>query len=384
MWPYLLLTVGVLAGGLIWGEWKKSRMGMELFYWASGLAMIAMASMRSITVGGDNLLYSHYFSYVCTGGWDYVASPYNMYLSEPGYALLNYAVSLLTRDYRVLFGVLALLTVGLRLVALRLWSVKPWLSLFLYVSFGFFGYALCTLRQELAISIYFFAFPYLRKGKFFPYLLLTLLAASFHNTLLLMLPVYLLARMPLRRWTLVLYGIGAVAGLLLAVPMVYLLARFFAPVYLDDPQFFEGRNLQTAVVPIGVCLLALFSRGALEERGREESCRPLLHFSVYSAILFAMTLEVFLYQRVALLFFPFSLYLVPELVCCRQASRKDWGLERTSRGSPEYRRREQGYLDARFTYRAILWGVIVAALLYQLFLLFANRLGLVPYRVFWQ
>ena len=40
-----------------------------------------------------------------------------------------------------------------------------WLSVFVYITFDFFGYALCTLRQELAISIALFGIPFLQDRK---------------------------------------------------------------------------------------------------------------------------------------------------------------------------------------------------------------------------
>ena len=47
MWPYLTMTLVALAGGLVLGEWKKSKVGMEILYWGCCVAMIVIAGLRN-------------------------------------------------------------------------------------------------------------------------------------------------------------------------------------------------------------------------------------------------------------------------------------------------------------------------------------------------
>ena len=380
MWPYLTMTLVALAGGLVLGEWKKSKVGMELLYWGCCAAMIVIAGLRGPYVGGDTMFYRSYFGYVASGGMEYLTDPWNSYRWEPGYGVVNLLISKFTADPQVFLMIVAALTIGLRFVAMRRASSKLWLSLFIYASFGFFSYSLCTLRQELGITVYFFAFPFLQKKKPIPYFLLTALAATFHRTLWILIPVYFLAWIPWKRWSQILYGAGTALMLLLAVPVIYFLAEHFAQSYLVDTQFFEGRNVQTAFIPILVCVFTIFMHKKLLERDPRNLV--LLNFSVYFAALFAVTLEVFLFQRVALLFFPFVVYLGPELMCCLDAAPEDFGLEKAKGRGKELAQRRKEYKDARSLYVTALGLFIAAALLYQVFLLTANRLGLVPYRTF--
>lgn len=383
MWPYLTMTLVALAGGLVLGEWKKSKVGMEILYWGCCVAMIVIAGLRNPYVGGDTMPYRGYFGYVASDGIEYLTGPWNTYRWEPGYGAVNFLISKFTADPQVFLAAVAALTIGLRFLAMRRASSKLWLSLFIYASFGFFSYSLCTLRQELGITVYFFAFPFLQKKKPVPYFLLTALAASFHRTLWILIPVYFLAWIPWKRWSQILYGAGTALLLLLAVPVIHFLAERFAPAYLVDTQFFEGRNIQTAFIPILVCVFTIFMQKRLLERDPRNLV--LLNFSVYFAALFAVTLEVFLFQRVALLFFPFVVYLGPELMGCLDAAPEDFGLGVEIKGKgrgKELAQRRKEYKDARALYVTALGLFIAAALLYQVFLLTANRLGLVPYRTF--
>ena len=67
MWPYLTMTLVALAGGLVLGEWKKSKVGMEILYWGCCVAMIVIAGLRNPYVGGDTMPYRGYFGYVALG-----------------------------------------------------------------------------------------------------------------------------------------------------------------------------------------------------------------------------------------------------------------------------------------------------------------------------
>ncbi|MEG0894785.1 MAG: EpsG family protein, partial [Oscillospiraceae bacterium] len=59
-----------------------------------------------------------------------------------------------------------------------------------------------------------FAYYFMRKRKFIPYVLLVLLAASFHKIALIAIPLYFLLNIKYKAYW---YGIGAAISLLLAV-----------------------------------------------------------------------------------------------------------------------------------------------------------------------
>lgn len=90
MLPYYLLTGASLAGGALPLQRPRSRWGYLL---TMGLACWLLASLRYVT-GFDYRFYESAFQSIAVNGlkgadW-----------SEPGYLLLNLAVSLLWNDYR--------------------------------------------------------------------------------------------------------------------------------------------------------------------------------------------------------------------------------------------------------------------------------------------
>lgn len=122
MLPYYLLTGASLAGGALPLQRLKYRWGYLL---TMGLACGLLASLRYVT-GFDYRFYESVFQSIAVNGLE------GADWSEPGYLLLNLAVSLLWNDYRVfLFAFHFLLTDSLELTVSghspedRRWSFQP-------------------------------------------------------------------------------------------------------------------------------------------------------------------------------------------------------------------------------------------------------------------
>ena len=240
MLPYILLAV--LAGGFgLVCERRQSRRLDFAFLLLLTAVMVGMALLRAPQVGIDyEFTYKNYFNQTDGQGLAWLTSPANAYKSEPGYGVLNLLVGIFTDSPLVFAGIASSLIILLRMAWTWKHSSIVWLSVFVYITFDFFGYALCTLRQELAISIALFGIPFLQKRKIVPYMLIAVVAGLFHTSLWIMVPIYFLATLPVNKITLPLYLGGTVCVLLFAEPLVELFIRF-VPKYADIFSFFPGR-----------------------------------------------------------------------------------------------------------------------------------------------
>lgn len=388
MLPYYLLTIFVAVFGIALCERRKSPKNDLIFLLVVTVAMAAMASLRAESVGIDYEPYVEYFRLVSQKDLSWLFSTDNGYYREVLYGLLNWLVSRLTDNAAVFMGVMSSLIIVLRAVAVRRISSSAWASMFIYASFGFFGYALCTLRQELAISIVMFAVPYLQRKRPIPYFLLVLAAGLFHKSLFIMIPAYWLAWLPLNRVTFSLYGAGTVVGVAVAKPLVLYITEHYFTYYAlgsEGERFLlRGRSLQTAIIPILVCMVALIFMKRLI--ARKPGNLVLINFSIWSAILFVFTLNSFIYQRLALIFLPLAaMLLLPELLCAVAPAPEAFArLEALKKdGSPSGRKQYVGLKnelrDIQMLYYGAIGFLLAAGFIYQAFLLEANRLLLVPY-----
>ncbi|MBE6554654.1 MAG: EpsG family protein [Ruminococcaceae bacterium] len=149
--------------------------------------------------------------------------------TEPGFRLLCALVGLFTANGQWLIAVTSLLIHGSVARFICRHSRNIYLSFFLYVTLMIYPFYFSMMRQALAVAVWLFAYGFLKKRKLVPYLLLVLLAASFHTSALLFLVCPLLAlvrvdRQGLRILLPLTVGLS-LAGALFAEPAVHLVTR---------------------------------------------------------------------------------------------------------------------------------------------------------------
>ena len=370
MLPYQLMMVLTAGLGLLLCERSPSRKKDAVYLAVVTVAMVAMAGLRADTVGIDYEPYTIYFNSVLGQPFSFLFSQSNQYLREPVFGFINWAVSRVSSDMRVLMAVASGLIIVIRAAAVWRLSSSVWMSMFVYSSFGFFGYALCTLRQELGISVVLFAIPFLQQKRFWPYLAVVTAAGLCHTSLFVLLPVFWLAWLPINRITLSLYAAGTIALGILTRPILSVVTSYVFTNYALSYLWF-GRDFRTAFIPMVYAVVMLLLSNRLRVRKKENLV--LVNFAVWTGVLYILTIAVFLYQRIALVFFPLSaMLLLPEVLSSlrpkAQPLRK--GEKRTS------------LRDAKSLYVACIGYTIFTGFVYNLFLLSANRLRIVPYVTF--
>lgn len=388
MLPYLILFIVTVVGGLLLCEIFRAKWNVKIFLVAMSVGFLLFSMFRASTVGVDYQPYLDYFGQVATGGSSYVLSPQDNYRTEFGYGLLNYAISFFGSSQLVFAAGIAVVCIGLTMWYLYKNSVSLWLSLVIFVGYGFFGYTLCTIRHQIAICIFMFALPYLQKKKIVPYMLIVLLSATFHKSMLVLIPVYFLAQLALSWKTLAVYGAGTIFLLIFSEPIITFITQYVYQSYQVGTYYMQGRDLRTGLVPILTFVIVYLMRKKLLERNPANL--QLMNLSLYSALLFVMTYKHFVFQRFALILLPVSMILLPEVVQCFAPPKEKLELLESLRqaGGKKQNSKQYGELraelkDQRAMYYAVIAGVILLSFVYYLFLLSANRLLLVPYVTMW-
>lgn len=103
-------------------------------------------------------------------------------------------VHIFTDNTSVSFFIFALLIIFLITKTIYNYSTILELSMFLYIATMDYYSSFNGIRQWVAAAILFYASKYIYQGKFFNYLLLVLIATCFHNSAIIMLPIYFLVR----------------------------------------------------------------------------------------------------------------------------------------------------------------------------------------------
>ena len=312
MLPYYLLITASLAGALLPLHRPRYRW---VYLLAMGLACWLLASFRYVT-GFDYRFYESAFQTVAASGLDGAS------WSEPGYLLLNWVVSLLGGDYRIFLFVFHFLLTALVFVWIGRYSASPWLSVFLFLTLQYFALSMNFLRQALAAAIAIWAYPFLKKRRFLPACGLVLLAACFHRTALVMLPLCFLLALPPSRLHYGLASFTAGAAYFLMDPLINI-AISIVPKYQHylTEKYWQGNSFLYILMPLGCFLFAI---PLLGQTAREKSS-PVLANSVFYALLIQLFItRHFILERLSIYPAMFSLLALPAAVFapCKRISQK--------------------------------------------------------------
>ena len=391
MQPYYGLLLALVASGLLFCERKPSRRKDALFLGGASILLILFAALRGETVGIDYPMYQAYFEQMHRGGWQFLTGPENEYRIEFGFSLLNYVVSRFTGDVHVFMAVAAAILVGLEAIVLYRDCAIPWLGMFLFVSFNFFGNSMSFIRQSFAIAIFMFAIRYLKENRWLPYLGIVLLAATFHKSILILLPFYFLAQLPIHWKTITLYAGGTLLVSLLFWPIFQVVTRFVYQFYATEEglYFLRGRSWQTALIPVLMTITALLTKKLLLQRNSQN--KVLIHLALCTGALFVLTCQHYIFQRIGNIFFASAVFLIPEILKSICVETDVWKEEESKRHQSEAERKRRLKERRRMQSRAnwhkqyYFYGVgvtIFFGILYYVWFLLQNRINLIPYVTF--
>lgn len=170
---------------------KNSQFKITLY--ATLAVMVLFAGLRSAGVGTDSGSYARSFTDigVIEGDWK------EQLTDEPGFYYLKLVLSMVSNQYWVLFTGIAILTYSCVVIAIKRETEKIVIPLFVFITLGLYTFVFNAARQGIAVAIYMLSFKFLfqnHKTGFLKYCLFVFLAAMFHKTVVIALPLYFLFR----------------------------------------------------------------------------------------------------------------------------------------------------------------------------------------------
>ena len=213
MFPYycfliILLTIASLTSG------TKNRLN-NIGFCLLLIIMSLFAGLRSSVVGTDSGGYARSFESFSYAHRQ-LEQGISMLTDEPGFFYLQKILGSFSNDYVVLFTGVALIFSVFVLMAIRKNSEMPLFSLFVFVTLGYYTFVFNAARQGLAMAIYMTSIQFILSRKFWKYVIVVLIAAMFHKTIIIAIPLYFIFTMKYSVKTLILvFGGGLVIGYLL-------------------------------------------------------------------------------------------------------------------------------------------------------------------------
>lgn len=201
---YICLLVVTLAACLAQRP-EEGKQTARLWIFVAFAAMVLVAGMRGSSVGTD------------TGGYtrNYEAEKISTLAdvwdrrSEPGYFMLALAARCASDNYWAILTATAVLVIFCYMWTIYRVSVNPAISLFVFITMGYYTFFFNGARQGLAAAVYCLALTSLIAGRFRRYTFFVAIAFLFHRTAILALPLYFVFRRKCSFWYVAALTVGA-------------------------------------------------------------------------------------------------------------------------------------------------------------------------------
>jgi transmembrane protein EpsG len=158
----------------------------KLFVFFTIISFILVSGLRNNI--GDTPFYIHTFK-INNFTWEYVKSQ-----DDIGFGILQMILKSYSDDPQILIFTTAVITNALIIIGLFKYSRLIELSTYVYITGGLFLVTMNGIRQCLATAIIFSATKYLIEGKKFRYIIVVTFASFFHQSALILIPIYFLVR----------------------------------------------------------------------------------------------------------------------------------------------------------------------------------------------
>lgn len=234
---------------------------------------------------------------------------------EIGFVLLCYILERAFESDRVLLLVLGVLILLPFCRSYEEETENPMIALMAFVALGMYMHAIIFWRQLVAMAILTRSYRFLRNGKFLPFLLVVLAAMTFHKTAIVFLGLYLLYKVPINKWLLlVCSGCTLVLGLF-GRPIIEFGISVIYPRYSQmELQRMGGETLLALLWVVTILSYWLLKDRLTEARVRIPFLMVLIGATLQPlCFTFFWWLRIVLFFRVALV--PMTVLLYTELFC---------------------------------------------------------------------
>ncbi|WP_214628642.1 EpsG family protein [Paenibacillus agaridevorans] len=273
------------------------------FYMALGAACLILVSGLRNNIG-DTYLYMHSYR-VEDFSWSSVLQK-----DDIGFNLFQMLLKQYTEDPQLMIMLTALVTNALIIIVFCQYSRMIELSLYAYITTGSFIVSMNGIRQFLAAAIVFTATRALLEGKWKIYFAIVIFASFFHQSALIMLPIYFLVRR--RAWTLTTMMLLSL-GILIVVGYNYFSSALFS--IIENTQYSGYRSFQEGganvlrvivfVIPLAIAFLGKDKLRRLFPGGD-----VIVNLSLVGAVIMIISTQNWIFARLGIYFSLYQLILL--------------------------------------------------------------------------
>lgn len=305
------------AGEPVWDCGRRTRRSFQNRLLAAGIFCILFwVSALRFDIGNDYRQYTQTAHEAYVGGYVVTEWGFNQLVR-----LLYWIVG--GECYELVFAVFAFATLAIFLKAFARQSVSFGQTFFLFMTLGLYFQTFNTVRYYFALSVALFSMKYVLEKDYLKFVFWIVLAALFHKSVLLVLPVYWIAAFSWKRWQIA-AGLAVSAACFLGKGLVLKLALVLYPsyrntIYLEETGGSPISILRTLAVLVLYVWFIRTQQGRLSrEELRAQEWYPELRFYAQLNLLALVTGTFFYFlpvvTRISYYFGVSQLFMVPLIV----------------------------------------------------------------------
>lgn len=239
------------SGRICAGYMSRQRMVNAISLAAIFTILASLAALR-LEVGND------YGTYVVTC---HEIFQRGYVVTEPGYNLVVRILYTLSgkEDYLLMFAVFGAAIVAVFLKAFMDQSEDFALTFFLFMTLGIYFRSFNTVRYYFALALAIYSLKFVIKintENLIKFLIVIGFAATFHKSVLVVIPMYLLARLKWNKYLIALMCVAGVAGFLLSDKLINILLTLY-PSYKDTVYLEQSRSIIDNLPIVARCIMVL-------------------------------------------------------------------------------------------------------------------------------
>lgn len=180
--------------------YNRNLRNKKTFCILASLNWILLSGLRDFSIGADTLAYEYIFDRMVYRSWSSVLTEFfDIYFAggqgkDPGYMIFEKFVQIFTTNYQVFLIIIAITFT----IPLGIWihknSSEPAMSFLIYSVLFYAFFAITGLRQTIATAlVVMVGYKFIKERRFWPFLIITLVAFTMHKTAICFFPFYFIA-----------------------------------------------------------------------------------------------------------------------------------------------------------------------------------------------
>lgn len=279
-----------------------------IFFSIIPIMLILISGLRSGI--GDTYYYKYSYS-LMDGTFNNFS-----FVGDFGFNILQIILYNISSNPQILIFVTAFITNLLNSIIFYTYRNKTYLELtvYMYITSGYFFTSMNGIRQCLAASIVFIGTKFIVKDELKKYLLLIIVASTIHNSAILMIPVYFIARSEVWSRRIIVLLVSFIIGFIFydyITPIIYnLLGNSTYSQYQYSSE--GGSSLTRAIIMLVPVILSYINREKLKEIWPDS--KIFVNISLLAFIFTTFGLYNWIFNRVTLYFQLYNMILIPTII----------------------------------------------------------------------